>query len=512
MKNIYSTLGADCSFDPKWDFMNKTTMLDVNIDNDKYYFIRANNYFRIVDANYNTIFETTRRIELSEKLKDMFDFYIELPNRENKLELTPPAYMYLLNYVDQTGLNCTSFSSFKNLGQYANYKKYALLAHFGIFNEEYYDLDSKLKDCNDELDASRKESIDLEKLISKIENELNGNNYSLDMVSLSHEIELSKNEYNEIVKNLSDTRNKIIQLQNSKTEVENLLDELKNNISANNRNFKNYDNETCPYCNSHIDPFEFSYKYFDKNDDYLFINQSLMAKLDDLKHNIKIQEEHYKMFITQMNNYDKKIKSINSGIDDVIKHKGFIEMGNKLSDDLYELKQREVTLLQQIKEIKAKIRRYTKMKKEIDEDYFNIMKNSREILSLQEINPANIKKIESSFDITGSMRPLSTIAWYLCLLKIKNKFNPNAIKFPVVFDSPNNAELDDVNISKTFKYILDNIDSDSQVIISTIEFKEELYKDYKISNIIKLDNEQYKLLNEEDYINTIEFYKKVMNL
>ena len=174
-----------------------------------------------------------------------------------------------------------------------------MLSHFGVFNEEYYDLDKKLKDSNDELEANKKEANDLDKLIQKIEKELSGNNYSLDMTSLNHEIELSKNEYNEIVKNLNDTRNKIIQLQNSKTEVEHLLEELKNNISDNNKNYKNYDNETCPYCKSHIDPFEFSYKYYDKNDDYLFINQSLMTKLDDLKHNIKLQEEHYKMFIDQ---------------------------------------------------------------------------------------------------------------------------------------------------------------------------------------------------------------------
>ena len=237
-----------------------------------------------------------------------------------------------------------------------------------------------------------------------------------------------------------------------------------------------------------------------------------MTKLDDLKHNIKLQEEHYKMFIDQMNVYDKKIKTIDSGIDDVIKHKGFIEMQNKLSEDLYKLKQREITLTQQIKDIKSKIRKYNQLKQEIDNEYFNIMSESRDTLSLQEINPSNIKKIDSSFDITGSMRPLSTIAWYLCLLKIKDKFNPNAIKLPIVFDSPNNAELDDDNIAKTFKYILDNIDNNSQVIISTIEFKKELYQNYKINNVIELTNEPYKLLNDEDYAKTINLYKKIMNL
>lgn len=512
MKSIYSTLGADCSFDPKWEFENKTTVLDISINDKIFYFVRANNYFKIINSNLETIFETTRRNELSQKLKELFDFYIELPNRENKLELTPPAYMYLLNYVDQTGLNCTNFSSFKGLGQYVNYKKYALLSHFGVFNEEYYDLDKRLKDANDELENNKREISSLEKLIEKLENELSGNDYSLNMDSLNKEIELNKAEYTEIVKNLNSTKNKIIQLQNSKMEVENLLEELKKDISENNQNFKKYDNETCPYCKSHINPFEFSYKYYDKNDDYLFINQSLAAKLDDLKHNIKLQEDHYRVFINEMNAYDKKIKSITNNIDDVIKHKGFVEMRNKLANDLYNLKQREITLTKQIKELKNKIKEYNKIKEKIDEEYFNLMSESREALALQEINPNNIKKIDNTFDITGSMRPLSTVAWYLTLLKIKNKFNPNSIKFPIVLDSPNNAELDDDNIAKTFKYILNNIDKDSQVIISTIEFKAEQYSDYNIKNVIELNNEAYKLLNEKDYNDTISFYKNIMNL
>lgn len=512
MKNIYSTLGADCVFDPKWDFDNKTTVLDINVDDKKYYFVRSGSYFRIVNSNFESIFETTRRNELSEKLKELFEFYIELPNRENKLELTPPAYMYLLNYVDQTGLSCTKFDSFKGLTQYSNFKKYALLSHFGVFNEEYYDLDRKLSDTNSELEANKREMVSLEKLIQKLENELDGNSYSLDISSLNKEIDLNKSEYNEIVKNLSLTKNKIIQLQNTKTEIENLLEELKADIADNNKNFKKYDNETCPYCQSHINPFEFSYKYYDKNDDYLFINQSLMAQLNDLKHNIKLQEDHYKMFISEMNAYDKKIKTINSNIDDIIKHKGFVEMQNKFSNDLYSLKQKEITLTENLKELKKKIKEFNSLKEKIDEEYFQLMSESCEKLALKEITTNNIKKIDSSFDITGSMRPLSTIAWYLTLLKIKNKFNPNSIKFPIVLDSPNNAELDDDNIAKTFKYILDNIDSETQVIISTIEFKKEQYSDYNIKNVIELKNEAYKLLTEKYYNDTISFYKKLMNL
>ena len=82
----------------------------------------------------------------------------------------------------------------------------------------------------------------------------------------------------------------------------------------------------------------------------------------------------------------------------------------------------------------------------------------------------------------------------------------------MVFDSPNNAELDDQNIARIFKYILNNVDKTTQIIISTIEFKKEMYNEFDVKNVVELNNEQYHLLNTEDYNKFIEFYKKVTNL
>lgn len=512
MKSIYSTLGADCSFEDSWEFSNKTTILDVNIDNRKLYFFRADKYFRIVDDQYKEIFSTNHRTELSVKLKELFNFHIELPNRNNELEITPPAFMYLLNYVDQNGLDCTNFSSFNNLGQYPNYKKYTLLSHFGIFNQEYYELDKKLKEINDAISNNLKEINTMEKLMEKLDKELNGSDYSLNIDSLQKEINLTKDEYKKIVNNLNTTKNMIIKLENSKLEVENLLEELTKDIKDNENNFKKYENETCPYCKSHITPFEFSYKYFDKNDDYLFIRQSMMAQLNEMKHNIQIEENKYQNFIKDLDNYNQKIKTINSNIDDVLKHKGFIEMRNKLNNDIYEIKQKNISLTYELNNVQKKIKEYNNLKKQVDNEYFDLMCESIEKLDLQEIKPKSIKKIDNVFKVSGSTTPAATYAWYLSLLKIKSKFNPNAIKFPLVFDSPNNAELDDQNITRIFKYIFNNVDKSSQIIVSTIEFKKEMYSEFDIKNVVTLENEQYHLLNEEDYNKFIELYKKVTNL
>ena len=187
-------------------------------------------------------------------------------------------------------------------------------------------------------------------------------------------------------------------------------------------------------------------------------------------------------------------------------------MRNKLNNDIYEIKQKNISLTEELSNIQKKIKEYNNLKNQVDNEYFNLMSESIEKLDLQEIKPKSIKKIDNVFKVSGSTTPAATYAWYLSLLKIKSKFNPNAIKFPLVFDSPNNAELDDQNITRIFKYIFNNVDKTSQIIVSTIEFKKEMYSEFDIKNVVTLENEQYHLLNEEDYNKFIELYKKVTNL
>jgi len=61
---------------------------------------------------------------------------------------------------------------------------------------------------------------------------------------------------------------------------------------------------------------------------------------------------------------------------------------------------------------------------------------------LDGIDPKTFESIKKSFSSGGSNNPIATIVWYVNLLKLKHEFNPDAIDFPVVLDSPNNAETD----------------------------------------------------------------------
>ena len=93
------------------------------------------------------------------------------------------------------------------------------------------------------------------------------------------------------------------------------------------------------------------------------------------------------------------------------------------------------------------------------------------------------------------------------LIKLKNEFNPDAINFPIVFDSPNNAESDVSKKVEVYKYLVDNVDEKNQLIVSGIGYNTKDFENVKFDKVINLDNAKYQVLCEQDYYSNIELLK-----
>lgn len=93
MKSLYHTLGGDCFFDDKWNDSDKTYIIKFTIDSQDYYIYRNNKLFKAFDNKLNLLFKVIERRELAIELRNIFNFAVQLPAREEeKLEITPPVY------------------------------------------------------------------------------------------------------------------------------------------------------------------------------------------------------------------------------------------------------------------------------------------------------------------------------------------------------------------------------------------------------------------------------------
>ena len=290
------------------------------------------------------------------------------------------------------------------------------------------------------------------------------------------------------------------------------MNSINKNIKYNDGILKKFKNHKCPVCDSDVDNFDFRYKQYDRNEDYLFLNQSIELDLERIIEELEKERKYYNSISNMLNDYNKKISSINRNIDSVIKHKGYIEMRDKLVVDLNEKQQSILNLEIKLSGEKKKFKKYQELKKEVKQKYVTSIIEYTKKLNLEEIEIDKIKDISSSFNGSGSNVPITTIVWYLTLLKIKEEFNPNGIVLPLVLDSPNNRELSKVARKELFDFIFNNYNENSQLIVSTLGFKSEDYAINKSFNIVELKNDAYSLLNNSDYQKYIGDYKKILNI
>ena len=513
MKSIYYTLGADCIFEDKWNVNDKVSILQICIDSKDYYVLRYQRLFKIYyKDNLEEIFRTNNRVELADFLGDLFRFKVMLPNKTTgTIEVTPPVYNYLLNFVDQDGMDGSKFMSFSNLQQYSDYKDKVLYYHFGVYTEEYYLLVKSIENIENKLGEIRKKMEMDQNMVQRINFDVKGIDYSSSLESLESEMKLNKVEYTRYISKISECKKTLIKYRNAREDVLISMNEISSYSKEIERDIQTIIKHECPYCHSEIeDNIDMRIYSYNSIEDALFLKAGLEEELVDIEHKIELEEKRYQEQLKQINEYEKKLATYSEEIDDVLKYRGYIEMRDSLIKELGKLVFEESTYTDELKEKRKKKKKFEESKKLVNQKYYELMIADKNRFGLKEISDKKLMDIKSNISAGGSNKPIATIMWYMNLLRIKKEFNPDAIIFPVVFDSPNNVETDDEKRMELLKYLFDCADKNTQLIISNLGFNRNEFPEIDIDKVIEIQNDKYQLLNEQDYNAYKELFVKLM--
>ncbi len=491
-KCLYHTMGADCFFEPIWEDRDKTYILHFDISGKEYYMYRCNSLFKLFDANKCVVFRTINRNELGEKLKDVFDFAVQLPKRgEEKLEITPPAYSYLLYFLDQDRILGTQFASFDNLGQYPDFKENVLYYHFGAFDERYYEIERQLERIHEETKTAEKKKEISEGMYEKVISNIRDVSYTQSLELLKKDVERTKEKYVSIANALS---------KNERAEIYASLETLKMLDRDNEKQIKSLNNHVCPFCSSSLDDtVALRISKYGTAEDIILLSNIMQIAVCELERKIEKQENEYSKWITELRKYEDALVEKHGQIDDVLAHKGYIEIKDDIIQELQTLREKIEQLSQQERNLKAEEHGYIETKNRINTRYYELMMTAKNQFNLEEIKEKSFEKITNSFKGGGSNKPIATVIWYLNLLRLRKEFNPSAIDFPVVFDSPNNAETDLEKKGQLYRYIVETVPNDNQLIVSGIGYENEQTFGVAFDTVIRLDNDKYHLLCSEDY-------------
>lgn len=511
MKSLYHTLGADCFFDDKWNDADKTYIVKFAVNDQEYYIYRNNKLFKAFNDKLDLLFKVIERRELAEKLKDIFKFAVQLPARgEEKLEITPPAYNYVLYYLDQDKLAGPNFASFNNLAQYPNYKENVLYYHFGVFDEEYYNIIrelEKLKESTQELIQQQELS---NRMFSKVIENIQGVSYTKNIDLLKKDVAKNREQYSEISKTLSRIRHKLIELRNEKEDLLFALSSLNVINKTNEKQITSLNQQICPFCNSHIEEtLDLRLVKYNTADDIVLLNNDIQISLSAIERKIVTQENLYSEWLIKLDKYNKSLGEKEDEINDILTHRGYIEIRDKLIDELDSIKKELEANNELEKTLKKQEKEYNDTKESINKRYYELMLQDKNKFGLEEVDAKSFEKITRTFSAGGSNKPIATVIWYVNLIKIKNEFNTGALNFPIVFDSPNNAETDSKKKIQVYKYLVDNIDEKNQLIVSGIGYKKEDFSEIDFDKTIMLNNKKYELLCDEDYQANVELLREL---
>ena len=515
MRSLYHALGAEALFASKWETKNKIFVLRFSIDEKEYYIYRSADLYKLFDGNRQLLFVETKSSDLAEKLKTITGFAVMLPSRQNnRLEITPPAYNYLPFFLDQDHYEGSKFASFDKLGQYVDYKDSVLFYHFGVYNEEYFNLVKQREELEEQITEYNKRIDILQEMVADIDRKLEIGSYSGDITALTRDVDQYREEYSSIVERLNKSKIHIIELRNNLFDLEKLLKETEAFDDKNESEISKLWKHICPECGSEItDTVSLRSKRYNISEDIIIVKNDLQISIQKILSDIEKEEEKYIELLKLLERYQERLKIKSKHVSDVLRHKGLCELRDTIIEEKHTAQDTKEIQLDLLEDVKEAIKGFNTRKKAILDRYYELLMGAKSRFGLDEIDPDRFKKISTNFEASGSNKYIATVIWYFTVIKIRNEYNPMAIQYPIVLDSPNNVEADDEKEKAFLEYLLSNSDLSSQFIMSGIGFDSAEFQANinKPMNVIILTNDKYHLLQTEDYVSYSSLMEELCN-
>lgn len=514
LRSLYHVLGADSYFDKKWKNEDKVYLLEFLVVRQKYSIYRHRKVFKAFDDNMNIIFQTSSRTELSRFLSEIWSFEILLPNRKTKkLEIAPPVYTYVMNFIDQDYYDGTKFKSFNNLTQYKNFKPDVIYSQLGIYDRQYLERVKNKHNLLEKLVESESSYEKANEMKEKTSSLLGSVIVPENIHQLETELSIRSKEYSELLKAMNESRCKLTSLRNERYELEIALNQVERFSANKEKEIKNILNKnTCPECHTILsDTTDLKSKRYNSIEDAGHIGDSIYEDIEKVKHTITQVESNYLELSKKMESYKKEINSTQKEINNYASYMGLNELYNSLNNDMYIEYQLQSEMRERLENIEEELKKVAEEKTNVNKKYYEIIDSLVLKFGLNELEDSQYRAITGVFCASGSNKPISTVIWYFTLNNLKRYYNKSSLSLPMVLDSPKNAEMDDDKEQALIEYILEDSSNYYQLIFSSIGFDRKDF-DYEGGlKIIELKNDKYQLLDSTTYNKNEKILDKVLN-
>lgn len=481
-----------------------------NGETENYVFIRQDETLLIRDKNnkvlrFNGISadQSAEHIKLKKYFNDLFGFNLQLESSSG-IDEAPIETIFLPYYVSQEVGWVYLRKSFSNLNYYKNFKEDFLDYYLGI--ENVFDREEKRR---------------IEKEVNKLQQQIRfykdveKDNQDLKLASVVEET--LEGKANILIEDISDRKNKLLELEKLYVDNSNKLtfyNQRLSVVSKVNRNHKNQEpgKDSCPTCTqilpSHIKDV---YSFFQEENDTITLKRELNEKIKKMQSSLnslnkKIEENRAEIGST--------FKTFNKYSENDITLENYIE--SKANTQLFE------NLIKQIGQLtidlnyeKEELKKY-----KTDEDInlerskkSNIFKSKyfayNSELGIPALEDERFYKLYeiSSFPFQGVELHKAVLSYHFAFNYLLTQTS-DIHRLPFILDSVFKEDIDGGNRIKILKFITKNFPTDTQTILSIAddknqdskieEYKTDIFKDKAHLICIGNGEEEKALLKEND--------------
>lgn len=502
LKSLFFGLGATpARMHPSWLRGEVRILIKFDVGQQSYSVLRHGDAFALFDAN-NRLLGHFRSVtdELAPFLSEIFNFGLRLPDRERRFRPLPPAYLFLPFYMDQDASWTSGWSAFKNLQQFANWKKGVVEYHAGIRGNKYYEAQAVKLDAEVALSKVTRKREGLSQVYDSLRDRFDAAQFDVNFAGYQQEVEELLMECEKLRKLQEGYKARLSEMRASRDVVKSQLD-ITNHAREEARLDHDYaahagDEVQCPTCGAgYENSFAERFSIAMDEDRCADLALRLVSELSDLDNEIA-QELRDAQSISEKVEEVERLLARREGeiaLGDLIRQAGKRELRDVMSLDLAALESEEQRFDAAIQRYSDEMRRQDSrdQRKQINTFFDELMGTF--LIELDALSVNRLKRVDSSVNATGSELPRALLAYQVAFFHILRRYG-SAASGPLVVDSPLQQDQDERHAERIFRFLGRRCPEGTQLIVGTVDTAgvdlggDEIVLDRK-----------YSLLREEDF-------------
>ena len=505
VKMIYHAMGASVPNIPeRFKNAEAISLLVFKVDNVEYSILRNHDQFSLF-CGANKILQTTHITQdLAPMFADIFNFKLQLRNRQSESTQATPAFLFLPFYLDQDRGWHDVFDCFDRLNQFSRWKDDFLKFHLGICPSEYYTeknkknkLQNELEDCAKRRDVVERTKSNIVQKLSQIAVfDINLDDYKSAITTLIAEAnKLKKQEDNYLAKRL-EINNECRTLHAQKIILEQARAEIQKDFSYSAQSLPN--KVECPICHTEHDN-SFAIRFNLAVDEY---------RCTEILQEIEIKLAEYQRELARLDakilQAGDEIVKINQclqctqneiSLEQIIDISGRKQVNSILDAELMAIDAESFDIDKKIAVCNEELKKIENpdLRNEIHNEFSERIKSNYRKLGLLEFALQH-KGIKCEFSKeSGSDKTRIFFGYFLAFISIIAQ-RSSACFCPIVIDSPRQNDVDQEHWELMLKLLKEELPADSQCILSLVEHTGIEFEGEEI-----VLDKSYHLLNEEDF-------------